>query len=153
MIVMRRKTNFFFIIYFIFMVCFVSERSYSFFSYNSQQYLYFTILRAFDNSFTLPYILSLLQNIFNIFHLLPLALYIMRINVLPQLFWQYCLIFRLIFDLTGHSYEKNYIAGLLQYDYLTTGLVLFLAIIPYVPSYIMCYRYAFKRDQHLNLTK
>jgi hypothetical protein len=150
---MRKKINFFSICYFILMVYFVAERSYSFFSFDSPQYLYFSILKAFDISFVLPYTLSLMQNIFNIFHLLPLALYMMRIPIFSERFWQYCLVLRLIFDFTGHSYETIYIMGLKQYDLSTTVLVLAAGLIPYVPSYIMCFRYAFKRDQYLNTTK
>ncbi len=149
---MSKKISWITIAYLILMTYLIGQEAYRFFSPNSQIHLYFRLLRAFDLTFYIPYLLALCQIIFNILSLIPLFLYIFNIQLFNKMFWKYFLIFNFAFDLTGHSYHVNELVGI-SYANPRTAILLFLsAVIPYIPKYIACFRYAFydSLDKQIN---
>lgn len=109
----------------------------------SPKYFYYFFLYHFDNRFYLPYLANWAQIILNLFHILPVIFYAMRIHILPKRFWQAMLILRLIFDITGHNYEMNLY---ISYFHMKTSIGLLGAATTlglFLPSYIICFQYAF----------
>lgn len=129
--------------YFVLFVGLTVRKACNFFAPHSPSHLYFEFLYVFDPVFWGLYSLNLLQIVLNLLHALPLLLYIWRIPLLRPRFWRYLLILRLIFDITGHSYEMNHLVSMYHADPLLCLLVFLSSISPYIPSYVACWRYAF----------
>ena len=140
---MSKKISWISVAYLMLMIYLMSVKVYHFFSPVTQINLYFTILRAFDIVFYIPYLLTLLQIIFNVLSLVPLFLYIFHIRFLDKKFWQYFLIFNFLFDVTGHSYEIQELIGMFHSSPRIALTVFLSSTIPYFPKYVVCYRYAF----------
>lgn len=130
--------------YFVLFVALTVRKAYNFFAPHSPNYLFFEFLYTFDPVFFGLYFLNLIQIVLNLFHALPLLLYILHIPLYRPRFWRYLLIFRLIFDITGHSYELNHLVAMYYADPLVCLLVFLSSVSPYIPSYVACYRYAFR---------
>lgn len=143
---MSKKISWISLGYLLLMFYLIGLKVYHFFSPNSQINLYYTILRAFDPAFYIPYLLTLAQIIFNVLSLFPLFLLIFQIPFLNQRIWQYLLIFNFIFDLTGHSYQTNEIIGIFRTDPRIAISIFLSSTIPYIPKYIACFQYAFQSD-------
>ncbi len=140
---MSKKISWISVAYLILMIYLIGQEAYHFFSPGSRINLYFSLLRAFDLVFYVPYLLTFYQIIFNILSLILLFLYIYEIQFLNKTFWKYFLIFNFLFDLTGHSYHVNELIGI-SYTNPRMAIIIFLSsAIPYLPKYIACYRYAF----------
>ncbi len=124
----------------------ILKQAYIFFSADSSIHLYFVILNALNPAFIIKYLLNYYQVVFNLIHLLPLALFIYGKRLFHQDFWGALLIFRIIFDITGHSYELAHLyAAIHSKSMILIGTSL-LYILFYIPSYIACYRYAMKKN-------
>ncbi len=143
---MFSKIKWFWLLYFSLFTSLTLQNVYNFFAPGSPQLFYFRILCRFDNLLLISYFATFIQIILNIIHCLPIALYALRIRLFKPKLWQILLILRLIFDIIGHPYAMNYLAGF-YYDSLKIfAVVLFSSISIYIPSYWVCYKYAFKGD-------
>ena len=140
-----RKVNWFWIIYFFLFLFYNLERIKDFFTPHSDIKFFYSFLYTFDLALFFSYFLNLAQIIINFFHALPLALYALGLSWGRARFWQCLLAGRLIFDLTGHSYEWLGMIALLKTDPDLALLVAAQFLIFYIPSYIGCYQYAFRR--------
>jgi hypothetical protein len=133
--------------YCVLIVVFVFKETYFLFAADSEIALYYLILRAFDPSFYLAYSAHLLRLLLTLIHCVPLMLYVYRVRFLPAVFWQFLFIARCLFEIIGNTYE---ITGLLAYSHQHPELVwigpVFL-VLPYIPSYVVCYVYAFRQEQ------
>jgi len=126
----------------------VFRKAYLFIIPGNFYYLYFFIMRSFDATFYLPYAITLIQIILNILHLLPLVLFIFRARAIPVEYWQFLFLARIIFDIIGHPYETSLLVSLYYAQPLLCLIILIQSISIYVPSYIICYRYAFRQDKY-----
>ncbi len=142
-----KKTQVVWLGYFLVLLMYVGQATYRFFVPGETTHLYFTILYAFDDIFLLNYLVNLCQITLNLIHLVPVLLYIFRMRVFNAKFWQYLLILRLMFDIFGHSFEMLSLRSLLYLNVKVFLFVLAQSVSVYIPSYIACYRYAFKRDK------
>lgn len=140
---MLKKISWIEIAYLILMTYLIGTKVYNFFSPEAQLNLYFRILRAFDITFYIPYLLTFCQVVFNTLSLIPLFLYIFKLSFLKKKFWQYFLVFNFIFDLTGHPFHINELIGIYQTSPRIAITILLSSVIPYFPKYVACYRYAF----------
>ena len=142
---MPKRINWFWVIYFFifFNVCLQHARD--FFAPNSDIMFYYSLLYAFDLSYFFSYFLNLAQILFNLLHAVPLALYACGIYWGTARFWQWLLAGRLIFDLTGRTYEWLGVIAFLKTDPHLAFLISLQFLIFYIPSYVACYRYAFAR--------
>lgn len=120
-----------------------SGRAYSLFSSGSPEQFYFQVLCSFDLLFFIPYFFSLLQVILTAFHFIPLALYVFNRPIGSPLFWQIMLSLRIIFDVTGNAYTKNVFISLYQTEPMLCLISALLLLLPYLPWYWACWRYAF----------
>jgi len=128
-----------------FIVCFfISRKIHILYSQQSPQFLYYFILRSIYPLYTYVYFLNITQTFLSPIHIVPLVCYIYRIHFLRKEIWQSLLICKLIFDITGHSYEINYLTSLYHYKPIVGILVAIGSIATYIPLYIGCYKYAFK---------
>ena len=134
-------------VYFAFTIFLTAGRAYSFFAPESPEHLYFTVLNAFVHGFSLFYILAVLQIALTAFHWLPLALYLFQRRLGPPLFWQVMFVLRAILDTAGNSYTKNTLVSLYQNDPWVCALTLLYLVLPYVPWYWACWRYAFMQKE------
>lgn len=117
---------------------------------SSELYIYHHILMAFSRSYGFSYYLRLIAAIVNLFALIPLFMFSFRKNLLNRRLWQTILIIRIIFDITGHSYEFKSLKAILYID-LWTGLSLFILAAAFIlPSYEACFRYAFSKKNNIN---
>jgi len=130
-------------VYFAFAIFLTAGRAYSFFTPESPEHLYFSVLNAFGHGLSLFYILAVLQIALTAFHWLPLALYIFQRRLGPPLFWQIMLVMRAILDAAGNSYAKNILISLYRNDPALCILTLLYLALPYAPWYWACLRYAF----------
>ena len=138
-------------IYFLVYSSVILLSSLGFFQASSSIHLYFNIIQAFDNVFLTSYIFWGLQIFFNLLHLVPLFLFAFRKSFLSAPLWQTLLLFRVFFDITGHSYELNQILSLYYANPKTAIYVTLLICAMHIPSYTACYLYAFHRDEVLKL--
>ena len=134
-------------IYLVFFAVLILKNTYDFFAFNSPVYFYFLILRCFAPAFLVIYFINLIQTVLNLLHLIPLSLTIYKIRFLPTKFWQYLFILRVIFDLFGHSYDKNILLSFYHDDFVIFWFSCTRIFFFYMPSYIACYFYAFKQEK------
>ena len=142
-----RKAAWFWTIYFLLFFTYNLERLKDFFSPGSDISFYYSFLCAFNVGFFFTYVLNLAQIFINLFHALPLTLYALGLSWGSARFWQYLLASRLIFDLTGHSYEWLSVVALFKTEPRIAFLISIQFLIFYLPSYVACYHYAFKQKQ------
>ena len=144
---MLSKHQWLWTVYFLLILLFTVKEGYDLFAPDSQAALYYLIVRAFDSKFNFDYGAHIGRLILNIIHCLPLLLYAYRIRFLPPRFWQGLFALRCLFEISGHSYEMNSLAALrhIGLGYLITALAIM--SIPYIPSYIACYWYAFRQEK------
>lgn len=133
--------------YFILAIILTVDRAYGFFTPDTPEHLYFSVLNAFHPDFSLFCILAILQIALNVFHWLPLALYILERRLGPPFFWQIMFVLRAILDVTGNSYARNILFALYRNNPLLCVLTLLFLALPYAPWYWACFRYAFIRTQ------
>ena len=132
-------------VYFAFAITITAGRAYSIFAPDAPEHLYLQVIYAFNPDFPIVYILAVLQVALNVFHWLPLSLYIFQRRLGPPLFWKVMLVLRVILDVAGNSYTKNILVSLYRNDPLLRSLTLLFIALPYVPWYWACFRYAFIR--------
>ena len=107
-------------------------------------YIYYHTLMAFHPAYLISYLLALGQVFFNLVNFIPLFLFVFRILFLSQRFWQWTLILRIIFDLTGHAGEIQHLISIshANSEWFISRIVLGLLVI--LPSYGACFQYAFR---------
>ena len=140
---MSKKGRWISVAYLLLMSYLIGNKTLNFFNPESPIHSYFIILRAFDISFYIPFLLACLQIAFSLLSLIPLFLYIFQIEFLNKTFWKYFFFFNLLFDICGHNYEMNDIIGIYNANPRIALTVFLSSIIPYFPKYIACFRYAF----------
>jgi len=143
---MKPKRHWVWKVYFIIILLFVTKEAYHLFTPGSPQFLYYFILRSFNPLFHIVHNTRVIHVLLNIIHCAPLFLYIYRIRFLNAEVWKYLFILRCIFEITSHSYEMNWIVALYHVNPKHLLLVLAILITPHIPSYMACYRYAFRRE-------
>jgi len=139
-------------IYFCLFLFYSLKEAFFFFKPNSVIDTYFDLLRSFDHYFIFIYFINCTRIILNIVHCLPLLLYIYQINFLPSRFWQGLFILRVLFELCGHSYEKNFVLSLYHSDPLILLFLLSSILFFQIPSYFACFSYAFVGNKKINQT-
>jgi len=143
---MSKTQQFIWELYCLIVLAFTIRKALNFFLPGTEVYLYFQILHGFDSLFLFNYILNFFQITTNLIHFLPLALYIYRRRLFSPAIWKTLFIFKVIFDICGHSFETNYLVSLFHHDPLVCLYVLLSSIFVYVPAYWACYIYAFKPE-------
>jgi len=144
---MKINKRFIYAIYLIVLTLFVGRKVHNLFLPETATFFYYFILRSFHPLFYITYGLYFLQVTFQVIHLVPVALYALRIRWLDVEFWQHLLILRFILDLSGHNYEIKQIIAISYYEPRIAVFVFLQSILIYVPSYWLCYQYAFKQDR------
>lgn len=140
---MSSKNRWLWELYFYFIFYLALRNSVHLFSSNSEEYLYYFILRNFNPVFYFAYFAHVMQVLLTLIHCIPLALYIYRIRFLNPMFWQFLFIARCVFEIFGHSYSWKMALAYHKSSPPLLVLILLSLILPYIPSYIVCYRYAF----------
>lgn len=141
---MFKKTNIFWLGYFYFFFIFSIAQAAAFFGTDSPSQFYYAVLYSFNNIFAFDYSLNVMQVLLNIFHLAPLYFFIYKKWTNKQELFRYLLAFRLLFDILGHSWEANFLAGIYQLKPILCYILLAGLALLYLPSYYACYVYAFK---------
>ncbi len=141
---MKLKLDWVWDIYFLIYFLIICISTIYFFLPESIFYLYYQILIAFDLYFLIIYCLSALSIIFDGLCLLPVYLFVYKIQFLSKDFWRWILILRVAFNLTSRSYEFHFIRSLLYQDKYYAFLLVALIVIISIPSYIAHYLYAFR---------
>jgi hypothetical protein len=108
--------------------------------------MYYTILIAFDIRYLAFFALNILSLFLDL--LAPLIVFLYALNIKSSVrFWQVLFFVRIFFDLTGHHYDLQLIRSGF-YQNTTYGLVcLGIVFLPFLPSYLAHYLYAFKKTQ------
>jgi len=114
---------------------------------NSQDFLYYFILRSFNSVFYITYIAHVISVFLNIIHCIPLFLFIFKIRFLNPDIWRYLFVLRCIFEISGHSYQVNTLTAQLHTNLIFFILTLLVSLLTYMPSYIACYWYAFRQEK------
>jgi len=137
-------------LYLIIVSLFILKKAVIFFGPQSPVQLYFYILNCFNPLFFFLYMCNYLQLALSLIHIIPLALYIHRLQIFPEIVWQYLFILKIIFDICGNSYHVSYLVSLYHYSPLIAISAFLSSIAIYLPMYWVCYNYAFK-SQKLSL--
>ncbi len=145
---MKRKNQWVLKAYFFMILLFALQEFYQLISPDSSSFLYYFILRSFDPIFYITYMAHLTYVLLNLIHCIPLILSVYRIQFLHPDVWKYLFIFRCIFEFNGHSFEVNTAKALSHTSPELLIPIGIIAIIPYIPSYIICYKYAFGNNTH-----
>jgi len=132
--------------YFLFTLLITSGSAIYFFQEKSPINLYYQILIAFDIHYLIPYCFNALSVLLNLTSLLPFYFFVCRNPFLSEKFCQWLLCFRLIFDLTGHSYEFQIIKSLNFQDKAASWAAIAVIVLFSLPSYVANYLYAFRRE-------
>lgn len=116
-------------------------------------YIYHHALMAFHPVYIIVYLLALGQVFFNLANLIPLFLFVFRIPFLSPRFWQWMLVFRIVFDLTGHSGEMRHLISIshANTEWLISKIAVTLIMI--IPSYSACFQYAFRWEEFFRSAK
>ncbi|MCK5014578.1 MAG: hypothetical protein KAS66_12225 [Candidatus Omnitrophica bacterium] len=146
---MPRKHLWLWKIYLAFMLVFAVKSTYYLLMPDSQSFFYYFILRAFDPIFYAVYTAHVMQVLLSVIHWIPVFLYVYRIRFLSSEFWKSLFILRCIFEITGHSYATNSLVALYHRKPKICLTIFIILIIPHIPSYMVCYWYAFRRENCL----
>ncbi len=144
---MKKKTHWFWIIYF-FIYCIPTlVRSLTLFAEDSIINQYFRVLIAFKKTYFIWHTFSIANTIVETLALIPLCLFCFKRRFLNPSMWKMLFVARIFLLFAGHHYEWKMTQSFFHADstYLVaviTSLVLFSA-----PSYIACYVYAFHQDR------
>lgn len=134
-------------IYLVIIVLFAAQKVYHLITPSSPSFLYYFILRSFDPIFYLVHSAHVLNVFLTVIHCIPLFLYIHRIRFLNPEIWKYLFVLRCIFEIFGHSYQMNTIIAFYQTNAKLTLLISAVMVLPHIPSYVVCYRYAFRQKK------
>ena len=141
---MKIKNRWVWEIYFVIMLAFSVKGLYNVFSPNSESFLYYFILRAFDPVFYFHYSAFVLQVFLNVIHCFPLFFFIYQIRFGHPAAWKTLLVLRSVFEVIGHTYGMNSLVALYHSRSNFFLPVAVATIIPHIPSYAACYWYAFR---------
>jgi len=144
---MNYKTKWVWEIYLFLILLFIYHKINNLLNPTSPIHLYYFILVSFNKHFLLTYFLFSSQVLLNIIHIIPLAAYTYRVKLFNPKFWQILLFMRLIFDISGHSYEVNHLVSMYHSKPWFAFIVLAQSITTYIPSYFACYTYAFRQEK------
>lgn len=133
-------------IYFLIFIFFIVQKTTVFFNPESAQFFYYRVICYFDPRFFTFYFSAFLQILLNALHCIPLFFYITQRRIFKPNIWQYLLILRLIFDITGYSYELNSLLAFYHSNPKISFILVISTVILYLPSYWACYRCAFKSN-------
>lgn len=128
---------------------FLTRKAVLLFSDEMPHRLYYEIMYAFNPHFYFQYLCNLAQTIFSALHIIPLVCYVYKRKVLSTTFWQAMFLIKIFFDLTGHAYEMSYLTSLYHQSLLICIIISISSIATYIPLYVACFRYAFKREKVL----
>ena len=110
--------------------------------------MYYTILLPFDIRYTLFFYFNIISLLINL--LIPLIVVFYALNIRSSVkFWQIFFFVRIFFDLVGHQYDNQIILSAFSqnFSYGLANLSIFL--IPFIPSYIAHFLYAFRNSANL----
>ena len=113
---------------------------------DSPKLLYFRICCWISSVFFFDYFAAFLQTILALLGLLLIGLYISGQYPFPAAFWRCVFWLRVVFDIMGHSYERNILFSLLA-DLPWLGALYLLSFVIFVlPSYWVnvCYAWSVK---------
>ena len=148
-----KKTGVVWKIYFIVFSAYILQNAADILLPKSFLYIYYHTLMAFHTLFAIQYILALAQIFFNILNLIALFLFVFRTFFLSPQVWQWLLILRFIFDLTGHIGEFATVSAIFHARedwFLSTIIFNFIMVIP---SYAACFQYAFRWEKYWKGTR
>jgi hypothetical protein len=146
---MSRKHLWLWKIYLAFMLLIVIKKVYYLLMPDSQSFYYYFILRTFDLIFYIVYASHVMQVLLSVIHWIPVFLYVYRIRFLSAEFWKSLFILRCIFEIIGHNFEMNSLIALYHRKPEVLFTVFIIVILPHIPSYVVCYWYAFRQEKVL----
>lgn len=144
----KAKPEWAWVVYFLAYWLLTTAQTVYFFSPGSLINLYYHYLIAYDLYFLLTYTFNVLAIIFNAFSLIPVYLFIYRVDFLTQDFWKTLFLLRLTFDILGRSFEYQGFKSLFHEDPWTAVLVMATFILFYIPSYAALFVYAFRPKKY-----
>ena len=144
---MSSKARWFWSIYFFIYASSVSYQLQLFISPESPVFLYYKILRSFDEVFNFSYDVTCIRLILTILNLFPLAFYLLRMKSLDPIVWKTLFFLRIIFDVFGDSYFYQYLYSYYLYDPKIFLFMIAQLLIFVFPSYLATYKYAFQWDK------
>ena len=133
--------------YFLIFSIFTARHLANLFSNTSTPYIYYHTLLTFNCDYTALYFLGIISAVINAACLVPLFLFILKTRLFHPGLWQWLFILRIIFDFIGNFYELNFLKSLLyaRHELLVQAVVIMIALLG--PSYVACFRYAFRQDK------
>ena len=144
----KAKLEWAWVVYFILYWLILTIHTTYFFLPESAINLYYHYLIAYDLHFLFIYTLNVLLIIFNALSLIPLYLFICRVDFLTLDFWKTLFLLRLTFDVIGRSYEYQIVKALFHDAPLTALLGICTFVLFYLPSYIALFLYAFRPKKY-----
>lgn len=123
------------------------------YSTNSALRSYYTILIAFDRHYSLLLALNVISTLLGLLSPLVIFLYTSDIKG-SYIFWRVFFWTRLFFDAIGHSYDTQFVKAAFHQSIFYGFVCILIFILPFIPSYIIHYLYAFKKlkPQQANLS-
>ena len=112
----------------------------------SESFFYYFILRSFNPVFYLHYSAYVIHVFLSAAHCLPLFLFIYRVRWGNTEMWKLLFVLRCVFEVIGHSYDMNVLAALYYSNNKFIWLAVSFMIVPYIPSYIACFWFAFRSN-------
>ena len=148
---MSKKANLLWVAYFYFFFIYSIAQASAFFGLDSPSQFYYAVLYSFNNIFAFDYSLNVMQILLNLFHLAPLYFFIYKKWTNNQELFKFLFAFRLLFEVIGHSWEMNFLAGIYQLKPISFYILMAGFALLYLPSYYACYVYAFKKHNKKKL--
>jgi len=130
-------------VYFVYFAAVTLNQALNIFLSSTTIYRFYHILMAFDRWLGILYYVRIVCELIHALSLIPLFLFIFRLQWLDQNFWKWLIALRIGFDLVGHYYEYITIKSLFfskPWMAMQLSVWLFLTILPF---YYACLKYAF----------
>lgn len=144
---MKKRTLWAWKIYFLFYTLIILFNILILLSGESPISQYYCVLIAFKQSYSIQYYLYISKIIVEGVSLIPLFLFVIHRRAIPVTIWQILFGARIFFLFAGQSYEWNVFKAMMHGNSTTTIAALFLAVLFAIPSYIACFKYAFRQKQ------
>lgn len=119
----------------------------SLFYEESYLYIYYHILIAFEKSYRFYYWYAIIGSFVNLISLIGLFLFVFRTKFLHPYFWEWLFVFRIVFDLIGHSFEFQTMKSFFLTDLQIAGLMAAFTVGLFLPSYLGTFLYAFRQHK------
>lgn len=134
-------------IYFVFFFFWASSYTFELLWPHTAIHLFYRILMAFHGTLKIFFIFNVVYAFFELLAAIGIYLYIYEISFLDRRIWRHIFWIRIILSLFGRLYETIFVKSLIVNAPSVGWAFLISAASLLIPSYLILYKYAFRKEQ------